>query len=135
MEPLEVEFGVTAKMNTWRGEMKLRSFLLCVLFIMGTAAQVYGQGGGVGTILGTVTDSSGAVVAKAKVTVTNTATSINQVTESNDDGNYAVPYLRPGAYRVTVEAAGFQKTVVDNINLAVDQNVRVDAVKIGRAHV
>src|SRR2546429_9389847 len=90
MEPLEVEFGVTAKMNTWRGEMKLRSLLLCVLFIMGTAGQVYGQGGGVGTILGTISDSSAAIIAKAKVTVTNTATNINQVTESNDDGNYAV---------------------------------------------
>jgi len=128
MEPLEVEFGVTAKMNTWRGEMKLRSLLLCVLFIMGTAGQVYGQGRGVGTILGTISDSSAAIIAKAKVTVTNTATNINQVTESNDDGNYAVPYLRPGTYRVTVEAAGFQKTAVDNINLAVDQNVRVDVV-------
>src|SRR5438552_5833955 len=124
----EVELGVTAKMNIWRGEMKLRSLLLCVLFIMGTAGQVYGQGGGVGTILGTITDSSAAVIAKAKVTVTNAATNISQVMESNDDGNYTVPYLRPGTYRITVEAAGFQKAVVDNINLAVDQNVRVDAV-------
>src|SRR5438132_1908039 len=124
----EAELGVTAKMNIWRGEMKLRSLLLCVLFIMGTAGQVYGQGGGVGTILGTITDSSAAVIAKAKVTVTNAATNISQVMESNDDGNYTVPYLRPGTYRITVEAAGFQKAVVDNINLAVDQNVRVDAV-------
>src|SRR5436190_1993418 len=124
----DVELGVTAKMSIWRGEMKLPSLLLCVLLIMGTGGYVYGQGGGVGTILGTITDSSSAVVAKAKVTVTNTATSINQVTESNDDGNYTVPYLRPGTYRITVEAAGFQKAVVDNINLAVDQNVRVDAI-------
>src|SRR5437773_3172679 len=108
--------------------MKRRSLLLCVLFTMGAAGQVYGQGGGVGTILGAITDSSAAVIAKAKVTVTNTATNISQVTESNEAGNYAVPYLRPGTYRITVEAAGFQKTVVDNINLAVDQNVRVDAV-------
>src|SRR5438874_3036816 len=115
-------------MTIWRGEMKLRSLLLCVLFIMGTAGQVYGQGGGVGTILGTITDSSAAVIAKAKVTVTNAATNISQVMESNDDGNYTVPYLRPGTYRITVEAAGFQKTVVESINLAVDQNVRVDAV-------
>src|SRR5437899_11269371 len=70
MEPLEFEFGVTAKMNTWSGEMKLRSLVLCVLFIMGTAGQVYGQGGGVGTILGTISDSSAAIIAKAKVTVT-----------------------------------------------------------------
>src|SRR2546423_628962 len=120
--------GVTAMREIWRGEMKLPSLLLCVLFIMGTAGRVYGQGGGVGTILGTITDSSAAVIAKAKVTVTNTATNINQVTESNDDGNYAVPYLRPSTYRINVEAPGFQKAVVENVNLAVDQNVRVDAV-------
>ena len=54
--------------------MKLRSLLLCVLFIMGTAGQVYGQGGGSGTILGTVTDTTGGVIANAKVDVTNIAT-------------------------------------------------------------
>src|SRR2546430_10287067 len=98
--------------------MKRRSLLLCVLFTMGAAGQVYGQGGGVGTILGAITDSSAAVIAKAKVTVTNTATNISQVTESNEAGNYAVPYLRPGTYRITVEAAGFQQTVVDKIGRA-----------------
>ena len=52
----ELEIGVTAKMNIGRGEMKLRSLLLSVLFIVGAASQVCGQGGGVGTILGTITD-------------------------------------------------------------------------------
>src|SRR5438309_10932199 len=103
--------------------MKLRSLLLCVLFVMGVAGRAYGQGGAYGNILGTVTDSSSAVVAKAKVTVTNTATNISQVVESNEDGNYTVPYLRPGTYRVTVEAAGFQKAVVDSIHVAVDHKV------------
>ena len=107
--------------------MKIRGILVALALLV-SAVSLYGQGGGVGTILGTVTDSSAAVVAKAKVTVTNVATNVSEVIESNDDGNYAVPYLRPGAYRVTVEAPGFQKAVVDNVNLAVDQNARVDAV-------
>ena len=106
--------------------MKRKLLVLIVIGLFG-ASVVLGQGGGVGSILGTITDGSGAAIAKAKVTVTNTATNINLVTESSDDGNYAVPYLRPGTYRVTVEVTGFQKTVVQDVTVAVDQNVRVDA--------
>jgi len=103
---------------------------LLILIVIGLfgAGVVFGQGGGVGTILGTISDSSGGAVAKAKITITNTATNISQVAESTEDGNYTMPYLRPGTYRITVEATGFQKVVVQEINLAVDQNARVDAV-------
>ena len=107
--------------------MKRQLLFLLVIVLFG-AGVVLGQGGGVGTILGTISDSSGGAVAKAKVTITNTATNISQVAESSDDGNYTMPYLRPGAYRITVEAVGFQKVVVQDVNLVVDQNARVDAV-------
>jgi hypothetical protein len=105
--------------------MKIRSSLLALALLVSTGA-LYGQGG-FGTILGTVTDTSGGAVAKAKVAVTNTTTNVRQVIESSEDGNYEVPYLRPATYRVTVEAPGFQTAVVDNITLEVDQKVRVDA--------
>src|ERR1700737_3648071 len=105
--------------------MKIRGILL-TLALLASTGSLYGQGG-FGTILGTVTDTSGGVVAKAQVTVTNTTTNVSQVIESNEDGNYEVPYLRPATYRVTVEAPGFQKAVVDNITLVVDQKARVDA--------
>ncbi len=112
--------------------MKLRGLLFCLLFIMGTAGRAFGQGGDVGSIVGTVTDASGAAVANAKVQVTNTATNISKQITTNDSGNYTVPYLRPGTYRVTVEAAGFDKSVVDNVSLVVAQERRVDVVmKVG----
>jgi hypothetical protein len=114
------------------GKMKLRSFLCCLLFIVGIAGRVYGQGGDVGSIVGTITDATGAAVANAKVLVTNTATNISKEITTNDTGNYTVPYLRPGVYRVTVEAAGFDKSVVDNISLVVAQERRVDvALRVG----
>ena len=112
--------------------MKLRSLLFCLLFILGAAGLVYGQGGDVGSIVGTVTEPTGAAVANAKVQVTNIATNITKEITTSDSGNFTVPYLRPGVYQVTVEAAGFDKSVVDNISLVVAQERRVDvALKVG----
>jgi hypothetical protein len=103
-----------------------RSFLVCLLIIIMSAGLMYGQGGAYGSILGTVTDNSGAVLAKAGVDVTNLGTNVTKHTETTSSGDYTVPYLQPGAYRVTVQFAGFQKTVVDNINLVVGQDARAD---------
>src|SRR6267142_2500587 len=112
--------------------MKLRSLLCFLLFILTIARPVYGQGGDVGSIVGTITDATGAAVANAKVRVTNIATNISKEITTNETGNYTVPYLRPGVYRVTVEAVGFDKSVVDNISLVVAQERRVDvALKVG----
>ena len=69
------------------------------------------------TIRGTVTDPAGAVVAGAKVTVVNTATSFVTATETAADGGYYVPYLTPGDYRMTVNAAGFKESVREGLTL------------------
>jgi hypothetical protein len=87
---------------------------------------LYGQGGAYGTILGTVTDNSGAVVAKAGVDVTSVATGVTKHTETTSSGDFTFPYLQPGIYRVTVQATGFQKSTVDNIGLVVGQEARAD---------
>ena len=107
--------------------MKVR-FLSVILALFFSAGLLHAQGGAAGTILGTVTDNSGAVVPKATVDVTNVATSVTSHTQTSDTGNYTMPYLNPGIYRVTVQAPGFQKAVVDNVTLVVDQSVRVDAI-------
>ncbi len=106
--------------------MKLRSLLLFVILIMGTAGSVNGQGGAYGTILGTVTDTSGAVVVKASVDITNRSTSVTKHTETTSGGDYTVPYLQPGIYRVSIQAPGFQKSVTENVSLVVGQEARVD---------
>ena len=93
------------------------------LFILIVPALVFAQG--TVTIYGTVTDPSGAAIAGAKVTVTNSATGQSRDTISAIDGNYVVPDLRVGAYRLTVTAAGFKTFVQDGIQVQVDENRRV----------
>src|SRR5947208_13783353 len=78
------------------------------------------------TIVGSVADSSGAVVANAKITLTETNTGVDRATVSNASGNFTYPNLPPGRYRVTVEVAGFKKEVREGINLDVDSTSRVD---------
>ena len=64
-----------------------------------------------GTISGTVTDASGAVVPTATVTVTNKATGIARVLAANANGLYSAPSLQPGDYEVKAEMQGFRTTV------------------------
>ena len=87
-----------------------------------------------GTITGTVTDPSGAVIVGASVTATNTATGVSTRTTSSSTGNYTVPLLRGGIYAVTVEQTGFKRFVQTNVLLEVGQTVRVDALmQVGQA--
>lgn len=80
-----------------------------------------------GRILGTVTDSSGAVVANGSVTVTNLETNVSSQVKTSAAGDYDVPNLIPGKYQVTVEVTGFKKFVASDLVLLVDQKLRVDA--------
>jgi hypothetical protein len=82
---------------------------------------------GFGTILGRVTDNSGAVVPIAKITLRNEATNVSNVTEANGDGEYVFPNLIPGAYEITVSKQGFKLFTVSHIELLVSQTVREDA--------
>lgn len=70
-----------------------------------------------GTISGTVTDSSGAVVAGAQVTVRETRTGTVNRTTTNGAGQYVAPFLLPGDYSITVEASGFNKLERTGITL------------------
>ena len=78
------------------------------------------------TLLGTVTDSSGALVANSKVTVTEVTTGVEKTARTNDSGNYTFPNMPPGAYQVTVENPGFKKESRKDITLNVDTTTRVD---------
>ncbi len=80
------------------------------------------------SINGTVTDSSGAVVGTAKVTVTNDATHVSKTAETSSAGTYTVTDLIPGTYTVTVELAGFQPSEHKGVGVDVGRNSTVDAV-------
>ncbi|MCL5743389.1 MAG: carboxypeptidase regulatory-like domain-containing protein, partial [Acidobacteria bacterium] len=79
-------------------------------------------------ITGIVTDTSGAVMNNVRVTVINVDTGVSRRTASNVQGNYSVPLLQPGQYRITAEAQGFKPLSRDGITLVVDQVARIDIV-------
>src|SRR5437773_1751126 len=79
-----------------------------------------------GTIKGTVTDQSGAVVGGASVTATHVATGVDSKATTENNGSFTIPFLPPGVYRVTVEQQGFKKAVFENITLPVGDTIRQD---------
>ncbi len=101
---------------------------VCLFCVLAAAAvnMAFAQGGGTGTILGTVIDSTGAALPNAKVTVTSAATGLAYRTATGSSGDYNAPSLNPGVYSVEVEAAGFEKTRTTTFTLAVDQKIRMD---------
>jgi hypothetical protein len=81
-----------------------------------------------GTIVGTVTDPTGAVVPDATITVVNQETNVTTSTVSDKSGTFTVPYLQPGIYGVTVQGtSGFAKYNLTNIAVATGQTVKVNA--------
>jgi Carboxypeptidase regulatory-like domain/TonB-dependent Receptor Plug Domain len=85
-----------------------------------------------GTIIGTVKDTSGAVVPGAAITATEVNTGIKTDVKSGADGNYVITPLKIGSYTVSVDANGFQKVVQQNVVLNVQATVRVDfSLKVG----
>jgi carboxypeptidase family protein len=79
-----------------------------------------------GTFLGFVTDSSGAVIAGAKVTVTNEATNLTRHVTTNASGEYVIALLPVGRYTLTVEASNFKRHVARGVALELDQKVKFD---------
>ena len=108
--------------------MKQRSFWisLTVFILLALLAPVYGQKI-TGTISGTVTDPSGAVLAGATVTITNTETGLVRTAVTNGSGAYNAPDLPPGIYSVVVREASFKESITKNVELHVSSEVTVNA--------
>jgi hypothetical protein len=101
--------------------MKVRMLLAFLLLAVTVSAQTFR-----GTILGTVTDATGAVVTGAKIIVRNTGTGLERSTETSGDGSYSVSELPIGTYAVTVAQKGFQTSIVRDIAVNVAAERRVD---------
>ena len=101
---------------------RLLSFATLLLFSLAPAAAQLDRGG----IVGTVSDLSGGRIVEAKVTVTNIATNIDQVVETNSQGDYSVHNMQIGAYRISAEKAGFKIEVQNPVDVPVNQVVKVD---------
>jgi hypothetical protein len=100
----------------------LRLFVVCFLT---TACTLFGQAN-TGTILGRVTDPTGAAVPGVKITVRNQGTGVTKEYTTDASGNYVVSYLIPGSYEVTAEAANFKREVQTGITVEVDQKAVVN---------
>jgi Carboxypeptidase regulatory-like domain/TonB-dependent Receptor Plug Domain/TonB dependent receptor len=102
---------------------KLLSLTLMMLSLC--AGRVYAQFD-TASLVGRVLDASGAVVPGAKVTATNAATNISISRITNKDGEYVIPALKEGTYRVVASMNGFVDAVTDDVRLDVGTNQRVD---------
>lgn len=78
------------------------------------------------TLVGNVTDSSGASLVDASVTVTNVDTNIPTRTKTNEDGAYYVPFLITGNYKIKVEATGFKKFLQTGLSFNAGETPRVN---------
>ena len=103
-----------------------------LILIMALAASVWAQSTGTATMLGAVTDSSGAIVPGAKVTVVNTGTNFVFTSITTSEGTWYIPNLNPGMYQLKIEAQGFKSHVRDGIQLRTAESPRIDvALEVG----
>ena len=101
--------------------------VLLATILFGFSEPVRGQAVNA-TLVGAVTDSSGAAVASVKITITETNTGISRTSETNESGNYVVPDLPPGTYTVTAELPGFKRASRPGLDVIVNTTGRVDLV-------
>src|SRR5260370_34594448 len=106
----------------------LAAFLAAVFTTSAFGQQVFGS------IVGTVTDASGAAVAGTTVTITDQNKGTKVTTTTNESGNFSRGQLTPGAYTAEVEARCFRKAVSRDVGVNVDQTSRSDVgMQVGEA--
>jgi len=79
-----------------------------------------------GTLVGTVRDATGAVIPAAQVTATNLDTNVALSTVSGSGGDYTIPTVPPGRYKVSAQITGFATAVNSDVNVQIQQTTRVD---------
>jgi hypothetical protein len=107
----------------------LMKMFVVVLFVLGMCGVMQAQYDN-GSLVGTIRDTTGAPIPNAAVTITNTATGIATDVKSNGTGDYEVPTLRVGVYKISAVAPGFASAVANNISIQVGGRERID-LKLG----
>src|SRR5580658_5725768 len=102
---------------------RFRFLFVLLIALIGFSFSTFAQQA---TIVGTVTDPSGAVVPNVAVTITNTETGVSQVIPTNDAGQYVAVDLQVGRYKVKAEAKGFKAAEQKDITLNIGDRIRVD---------
>ena len=94
--------------------------LMFLVFEMSLMAQTQGR------ISGQITDSSGAVIVGAKVTIENRGTQVSRVLNTNSSGDYVAPGIEPGIYSISVENPNFRKVVRERVQVEVGNDLKID---------
>ena len=105
---------------------KLQTLLFAVVLVLATSLSLYGQST-YGTVDGTVVDPSGAVVAGAQVTLTNTGTQEKHTQTTGNEGGYKFVNVMPSEYRLDITRSGFKHFARTNVVVQVQQETHVDA--------
>lgn len=114
-----------------RKRIQVLAGLLLLLSFAGVNCAVRAQGAG-GSVVGTVSDTSGAAIADVTVTVKNVGTGVERVVQTSADGLYAVPNLVPGTYEISATKTGFASAAVRGIGLLAGERREVNvSMKIG----
>ncbi len=104
----------------------MKKALICYLVLLLSPLFLRAQVANNTSLVGTVTDSSGGVVAGAHVTGVNRETKVSYTGDTNAEGYYSIPFVAPGLYDITVEQTGFQKTIASGVSVQINVAVRTD---------
>ena len=110
--------------SKWNYSLQILQVVLCATFLLISPISARSQAVNA-TLSGKITDASGGSVAKANVTASNLATRFSRSAQSSDNGEYSIPALPAGEYKVSVEFSGFGKQT-KNITLRVEQAAELD---------
>ena len=110
----------------WQGARYALGLLLVLTFATFCGSRASAQSF-FGSVVGSVTDSSGATVPDAAVSITNTGTAERRSAQTDGNGNYQFVNLVPGAYKIDIEKTGFKHLTRDAIQVQVQATIRIDA--------
>src|ERR671936_775898 len=113
----------TTSVNARRAACVVSALIVGVLFIVPSSASAQAV---TGTLLGNVTDTSGAAVPGATVTARETQTNVSRTAVTNETGYYIFSSLQNGTYAVDAELQGFKKVIREGVRVDVNTTVRVD---------
>ncbi len=112
---------------------KMQTLLFCVVLVLAASLSLQGQST-FGTVDGAVADPSGAAVAGAQVTLTNTGTQEKRSQPTGGEGLYQFVNVAPGDYRLDIEKSGFKHFARTNVVVQVQQDTHIDAtLPVGQA--
>ncbi len=112
---------------------RFRYFVLLLAIALVASLPAFSQGITTGSISGTVTDPSGALIAGAKVTALNVSTNLTVTTTSSNVGYWAVRAVPPGVYKVTIETPSFQKLEIAGVDVSVGKETSLGSSKLALA--